>query len=327
MSAHRYEIGGIVLEADILLPELIPACAARADVFFGLLAAGTPDEEPRSWVRRWSLGENDGDAWALFARQEGGWLIRFPSCGDFRISSDGRRIVCRPLPGIPAATIRHLLLDQAMPLALSQRGACVLHASAVALGQHALGFIGQSGSGKSTLAATLAGYGAELLCDDCLIAKEEGSAWHLLPYYPGVRLWPETARNIGLGRSHATEVAHYTQKLRIGDEATLPFRRLATPLGGLCFLCEEGDEVSIRRLTAREAFLALVEASYLLELDEPSSLKDQFEAVGRIADAVPCHMLCYPYSYEVLPRVRNALLDCLSMDQSTGKPCPTVISG
>ena len=322
-----HEIGGMVLEADMAMPELPPATFTRPDFTFECLVPATPQNEPARWVHRWSIPEDEGSAWALFTRVEGEWLIRFPSQGDFSVSPDGRNIRCRPLPGIPDATIRHLLLDQVLPLAMSHRGRLTLHASAMALGPHAVGFAAQSGSGKSTLVASFACHGAEMLSDDCLVADEKDGAWRVLPYYPGVRLWPDNAEALGVARSSAVEVAHYTRKLRLGEEAGLPFRRSPAPLRALFFLSEDGSKVSIRRLSAREAFLALVEASYTLGVHEASVLQRQFETIGRIVDAVPCHILCYPYSYEVLPQVREALFDCLCMDPSTETPCPTAIPG
>jgi hypothetical protein len=323
MGTFRYGIGGIVLEANLAFPELPPASGTAPALTFERLAPEGPRSEPARWVHRWSLPGAEGNDWALFARIEGEWLIRFPSQGDFRVSSDGRRIRCHPLPGIPDTTIRHLLLDQVLPLALSHQGRFALHASAVALGSIAVGFAAQSGSGKSTLAASLAGHGAEMLSDDCLMAEEEGGEWRVLPYYAGVRLWPDNVQALGMGGSPATEVAHYTAKLRLGEEAGLPFRRTPTALQALFFLSEDGADISIRPLSPREAFVALVEASFTLGVHDAPVLQRQFETIGRIVDAVPCHILCYPYSYDVLPRVREALFDCLGMGHPTGTRCST----
>ena len=327
MTAIRYDIGGVVLEANMEFPELALASSAAPVLTFERLAPEMPRSKPVRWVHRWSLPGDEGNDWALFAWVEREWLIRFPSQGDFRVSSDGRRIRCHPLRGIPDATIRHLLLDQVLPLALNHQGRFTLHASAVALGPYAIGFAAQSGSGKSTLVASLAGHGAAVLSDDCLVIEEEGGAWRVLPYYAGVRLWPDNVQALGMGRSPAMEVAHYTPKLRLGEEAGLPFRRTPTALRALFFLSEDGAEVSIRRLSPRGAFMALVESSFTLGVHEASVLQRQFETIGRMVDAVPCHILCYPYSYDVLPRVRHALFDCLGMGHSTGTKCSTAKSG
>jgi hypothetical protein len=311
MAARLYAVAGTVLGADVALPELEPADAGDPEIVFEMLPEGEPAGEAVAWIRQWDIPGDDEGPWALFAKQGPDWLVRFPSQGDFRIAGDGRRITCQPRPGIPEATLRHLLLDQLLPLALSQRGRFVLHASAVAIGGRAVGFAGMSGSGKSTLAAAFADHGAALLCDDCLVLAEEEGAWQALPYYAGLRLWPDAAGSLGVASPGAAAVAHYTPKIRIAGEAGMPFRHGPAPLAALYFLREEGDEVSVKPLSAREAFLALVESSFVLDANASEPLKGQFEAVGRLAAAVPCHILNYPYRFEVLPAVTRLLLDRL----------------
>jgi hypothetical protein len=68
---------------------------------------------------------------------------------------------------------------------LARRGAVVLHASAVAEGEHAYVFAGHSGVGKSTIAEIAGACGAEVLSDDrtVLFARDgavmaAGTPWH-----------------------------------------------------------------------------------------------------------------------------------------------------
>jgi hypothetical protein len=306
-----YEIGGVVLASEMPLPELPLARRDRAGIAFERLPDGAPDEEPGHWSRRWTLDDGEG-TWALFARDARGWLVRFPALVEFRVAPDARRITCRSLPGTPEVTLRHLLLDQVLPLAMSRLGRFGLHASGVVIDGRAYGIVAPSGSGKSTLAAWLAREGAQLLSDDCLVIEESRGRWLAHPWYPGVRLWPGNAGQVSA--DPGSPVAHYTTKVRVGEAGGLAFHREAAPLAGLFILSEDGERVSARRMTPRDALVALVEASYLLEQEEPAALQAQFDFVGRVADAVPCHVLCYPYRYDVLPRVRELMID----------PCKTV---
>ena len=131
----------------------------------------------------------------------------------FRSVGIGHRIVAGAHRALPAATLRHLLLDQVLPLALGRMGRMAIHASAVHVpGLGAVAFAGGPGSGKSTLAAALARAGCAVLSDDCLvIAVRSGGVW-AIPSYPGVRLWPDAASRLGYrGRL----VAHYSDKVRV----------------------------------------------------------------------------------------------------------------
>ena len=92
--------------------------------------------------------------------------------------------------------MRHLLLDQVMPLVLS-RDRLVLHASAVATPAGAAAFIGFTGAGKSTLAASLSAAGFPILSDDCLVIERDGRGFLARPFYPGARLWPDSVHAVG----------------------------------------------------------------------------------------------------------------------------------
>jgi hypothetical protein len=212
------------------------------------------------------------------------------------------------------------MLDQVLPLALSQQGRIALHASGLVIDGQAIGIVAPSGSGKSTLASTLARDGAALMCDDCLVALPRAGGWIAMPWYPGLRLWPDNAE---AGKSGAqARVAHYTAKVRVGE--SLRFHGSPAPLAALYVLSEDGDNVSLAPMAGRDAVLALVESSYLLAQDDPVALRAQLEFASRLVESVPCHILCYPYRYDVLPRVSELLL--ASLAAGTQEPCPSAMS-
>src|SRR5207253_1964784 len=147
-----------------------------------------------------------------------GYLFHFPELADFRIDAAGRTIRCHPVPGTPLETIRHLFLDQVIPLVLSKRGKLVVHASATLFSEGASAFIGMAGAGKSTLAASLADRGFPLLTDDCLLLEEKGHEFSVIPSYPGVRLWDEASSALFGQVPFSGPVAHYTQKKRLDSD-------------------------------------------------------------------------------------------------------------
>src|SRR5215472_13646679 len=158
---HAYRIYGLLLTSNTVLPELTSVKEFHADCHFELLADGDPFAIEVDWFHEWTAGDNgeaeDGkNPWLRLGRTVEGYLLRFPSCGDFIISADTTRIKCRPLPGTAKVNVHHILLDQVIPLVLSRRERIVLHASAVLTGNGVIAFAGNSGSGKSTLAASFA---------------------------------------------------------------------------------------------------------------------------------------------------------------------------
>jgi hypothetical protein len=318
-STHTYRICDLVLASDTALPELAPATAFGAECRFELLPPGNPSAVDGDWFHQWTIEKSDEEedskeVWLRFARTADGYLLRFPSCGDFSVSADGARIQCRPLPGTPEVTVRHLLLDQVLPLVLSRRERIVLHASAVLTGHGIIAFAGKTGQGKSTLAASLARNGCSLVSDDCLVLRTEGGGWTALPSYPGVRLWPSTAGEVLREDMPTAEVAHYTLKRRVCDKAVLPCASGPAPLRRLFFLADDTGEVSFERLPPGRLFMALVGFAYSLDIQDAAFLRRQFETVGRLTADVPADAIHYPREFSALPAVREAILKHLDGD-------------
>lgn len=98
-------------------------------------------------------------------RTAAGWSIFYHRAGEFRLAADLRSATAHALPG-QAQTLPLLLAGGVVSWLLNLRGEPVLHASAVAVGDDAVAFLGASGMGKSTLATLLCSAGAHLVTDD-----------------------------------------------------------------------------------------------------------------------------------------------------------------
>jgi hypothetical protein len=324
---HAYRICDLALASNIPLPELTPAETLRAECKFELLPPGPPAPGDFAWFHQWLSDDSDGETadgthdeskrvWAYFARTNDGYLLRFPSCGDFLLSADAAEIRFCPLPGTPDVTIRHLLLDQVIPLVLSRRGRVVLHASAVQTAHGVIAFAGKSGQGKSTLAASFAQNGCALLSDDCLVLRREKGRWIALPSYPGVRLWPSAANELLQDRlsqkdTLTVEVAHYTSKRRVSESEVLPFAKSPGPVRRLFVLADDTPTSALQRLPAARAFMALIESAYNLDITDTAFLRRQFEALGQLTEDVPAYAIHYPREFASLPALRQTILSHL----------------
>jgi len=312
---YSYRICDLVLTSNTVLPELATANALGAECRFELLPAGNSSADDVDWFHHWTIEENENDEvedskepWLRFGRTADGYLLRFLSCGDFVVSADTMKIQCRPLPGTPEATVRHLLLDQVIPLVLSRRERIVLHASAVLTRYGVIAFAGKSGQGKSTLAASFAREGCALVSDDCLVLRAEHGGWTAIPSYPGIRLWPSTIEEILREDAPTWDVAHYTIKRRLGDTNVLPYASGPAPLRRLFFLADDAGEVSLEKLLPRRTIMALVEFAYNLDIKDAAFLRRQFDTVVRLTGEVPAYEVHYPREFAALPAVREAIL-------------------
>ncbi len=287
-SARGYRFCGDTIASAIELPllgrgeSLDPACTIELAPFADRV---TPND---CWFHHWRIGRQA--PWLSFARRDDGYLLRFHGLADFLVSADGARIRACPSRALPGDTLRHLLVDQVLPLALSRRGRLLLHASAVHVpGIGALAFAGPTGRGKSTLAAVLASRGGRILADDCLAIESREGSLYVPPAYPGLRLWPDApSRALRRGTS-GSRVAHYTRKRRVNGGA-LRFHRHPSPLRALFLVSERSDSglpAVIRRCRASSRLMGLVKYAYMLDIEDRENLASTFDRLVSIVTSVP----------------------------------------
>jgi hypothetical protein len=306
MAMHR--VSGLRLEADIPLPELPRASAAHADCRFQLLPPRRGAAVPRAWLHRWR--RDDGEVLVSLGRVGRDYLVRFTGLADFLISREADLIRCRARPGISPVTVRHLLLDQVIPMVLAHRGRLALHASAAITGDGALAFAGKAGWGKSTICASLAHAGGSPLADDCLVIGGRRGRFFAIPSYPGLRLWPDTVTALG-HRVHTCElVAQYSEKRRITSRRAEIRRRLPVPLRAIYVLSPPRRRrvIRIARIEPREAVGRLLAHTHRLDLTDRSRLVAELDALGRLAARVPVFELAFPRDLERLAALRAAVL-------------------
>jgi len=315
MRPEVYRVSGLTLESSVSLPELTPAGGVGPECRFLLLPSRTPGPASIEWFHQWRLP--DGPLWLGLGRLGQEYLLRFPDLADFFVSSDGSAVRCQPVPGIPLETIRHLLLDQVIPLVLSQRGRLVLHASAVKVASGGVAFLGMTGEGKSTLTASFSQDRFPLLTDDCLVVDDTGGEFLGIPSYPGLRLWPEVIAALFEPEPRLAPVAHYTRKRRLGKESDrLLFCSDPVPLRRLYVLAPapgrgEPNAVTITPLSPRDTMMELVQYTYCLDIADREQLRRGFESLGRAAASRPLCRLTFPRDLSFLPAVRAAILQDL----------------
>jgi hypothetical protein len=258
-----------------------------------------------------------------FGRLGADYLLRFTDLADYVVRVEQREIRCYPKPDTTIETIRHLLLDQVIPLVLSSQGKIVLHASAVATPEGAIAFIGNTGRGKSTLAASFIKRGFPLLTDDCLLIEDRDGGLFVKPSYQGLRLWPETVSALFDGKAHLDEVAHYTEKKRLGgDKNQLPFCNHAVPLKRAYLLAsveemDAADSIIITPIPPREALMEMVQYSYRMDINDSDRLKRDFELYSRIATLPLFYRLAHPRDLSLLTSVQQAILESIAAGPET----------
>ena len=123
-------------------------------------------------------------------------------------------VTIHPFPDSPPETIRHLLLNQVLPLVLSRRGRTVLHASAVSYAGRVAAFIGVGVFGALAVAAVKIGAPFGYLLILLALAAPLAGLLHWLESWLAhdiaYRLLAEMRIDIGLSDGQAARIAANT---------------------------------------------------------------------------------------------------------------------
>lgn len=304
----RYVAYGLRISSDVALPEL------RADSGHGV-------HDVRITVDALPEVPALADAIGLGVRHTaGGTYLRWKDVGSFRVC-DGKRITCDPAPSMSAQTFRLPLLGVVMGVLLHQRGLLTLHASAVAINGEAVAFIGWKGAGKSTTAAALQARGHTLITDDVLaLESAEDGDIHVLPAFPQIKLWPESAAGLGYDPSALPALDESVEK-----RALRPVEQFAThplPLGRIYFL-DEGTESRIKPITGGERFTTLLSQAYAPRfLGSGASTAAYFNKCQRLARHVPLYRLTRAMDFSRMREWLCAVEDCTTASDGAAGRLP-----
>jgi hypothetical protein len=260
------------------------------------VAAKAPTQvllDPAELQRRWSdvahrsesvreLRDGDRVLLSVELAPSAGYLVHAPGFARILVSPDGTEVLCDPEP--KSSEWCTLLSAQALPLAATLRGLEVLHASAVLMGDGALGggavlFAGPQGAGKSSLAAALLRGGATLLSDDTVALESRDGA---LLAHPGATLLhlraDEHERLSTEERALLGPSAAVLGKQRYNPSAIAS----AAPFGGLFLLERSEHGVSLEQIDAVDPF-ALLASTFNLSVRTPERLTRHLDLAATLA--------------------------------------------
>jgi len=303
----NYQYSDMVVDSTLHFPELtkvISSTPAHVQIRSG--PGLRPDLLDAPIDRTWTMP--DGSPWTTFRQLESDWFVDFPDFCGFLLAADGTRVTCYPQPGTGIDTVRHLILNQILPLVLSARGCHTFHASAVEVEGRAAVFSGQSGAGKSTLALDFARNGERFLSDDLVVFEKTQNGMEVVPSYPSLRVCSDTLDQAGAGLRVAPS-AEYNTKSRLLAGESLSFQNARVPLGAIYLIGAAAPAVEIEEVKGAEAIVELVRASFVLDASRRDYLKSHFDRVADLSSMARLFRLRYPRDFERLPEVRGKIAD------------------
>lgn len=288
-----YSVCGLGIRSVVPLPELDEA-NVQPDV---AIRWGKVDAVPES--RRYH------EIGVLANREE--VCLFWTDIGAFLISG-GDEIIVDPAPNVDRQVLRLFLLGRVLGTLLHQRGLLVLHASAVAANGSAIAFMGGKGWGKSTLAGAMYREGHPIVADDVVAIRVDSPGMAtVFPAFPQLKLWPEAAAFLGdsvatLPRLHP----EYEKRARV---AARGFSAAPLPLKAI-YVLDEGEQLELKTLGPREAFLELVRHTYAAKLLEATGTASQhFRRCDELVRSVSIRRLKRTSLLQELPDVTKLLME------------------
>ena len=291
---YYYQAYGLTIGSQLSLPELIEIPQAKVQVTVRLDDCPAP--------------ASITSAPSEFRRTRDETVLSWSQVGRFRVRA-GEEITFQPAAGADGRLTRDALLGVVMGELLRQRGLLVLHASAVAVGDSIVAFVGGKQWGKSTLAATLCARGHKLMADDvAAIEFSDDARPTVVPAFPHFRMWPDAISSLGLDPEALPKVV-WSGKRYV--EVNGNFRGSRGPLARV-FLLGDGDSPRIEPATGGESLTKLLGNTYAGRATQscfqPGESSDFLRCAQLVHSAIVYH-LKYPRSLELLPAVVKMVED------------------
>lgn len=237
---YTYCAYGLNIHSVLPLPELIIS-EGKADVMIRFGKVEYPPTKAPDTFRHLHVVERNV-------------YLTWDDVGSFLVR-DGCEIIIDPILGVEERVVRLFLLGTSLAMLLQQRGLTILHASAVAKAGQVVAFAGEKGAGKSTFAGALHTKGYELVADDILAIDASQGRPMVLPGFPHLKLWPDSASLLGCDPEDMPRLRPELEKRAYA--LTTRFSQLPLPLRCV-YILSPGCSTKIEPLQSQDALTALM---------------------------------------------------------------------
>lgn len=285
-------IANIAVPGLVSLPNAVTVDDVRLQLGTSPYSRNNISEGSEELIYESSYKDDSGNAGLRIWRTSDGqyWHLAYYDRTEFWLERAGKEIWAT-WPG--ESTLEDAcsyLLGPVLGLILRLRGVTCLHASAVALEDCCVVFVGAEGAGKSTTAAAFAREGYGVLSDDIVALAETATGFVVMPAYPHLCLWPES---VAMLYGSPDALPHFSkgwekQRLSLGDQDAR-FASQPLSLAAIYFLGERrGDPApKVESVRPQNGLLSLVADTFANKILDREMRAREFEVLGRLASCVP----------------------------------------
>jgi hypothetical protein len=293
-GSYRCSIYGLGVVANSVIPGVPASTIASEDIriSFGSLPAWLHEvsdtQIETSYIADYK-SECGEPALRVFRVLDGRYYrFRYADETEFVVDRAGTEIWAAWREPLTLEDTATYLLGPVMGFVMLLRGIVCLHASAVAIGDEAIAFLGPAGSGKSTTAAAFAERGYSVLAEDVVTLDDRGDQFLVRPGYPCIRLWPAAVKALYGSETHLPKLTPNWDKcyLDLSDN----FHGEPLRLAAIYHLRERRHEVTapfVQALDRSEAMMSLVANTYATKLMDKQMRAREFELLTRVVKSVP----------------------------------------
>jgi hypothetical protein len=284
-NKHHYQVFGLHVVADIILPELMkaisPLAVPQVSIHLGKVPTAIADH----------ILKTDS-----YQAAKGKFLFLVPGVAKYYVA-DGNSIMVEPDKQAEEYSVRLFLLGTSFGALLMQRGILPLHGSAVVAGGRGVVFTGMSGAGKSSLLAAFRKRGYPFLTDDvvAVTVDPDGIAW-IHPSYPQQKLWRDSTKAVGVETESLKPFYIYEDQEKFAVPAPQGFRQSPVPLAAVYELqAANCPEVELQVLEGMDKLAVLLSHTYRPWLIRGMGLKAaHFKQCASVARQVTVSLLSRP---------------------------------
>jgi hypothetical protein len=313
-----YSIYGLSVCSNHVIPGLIASTTARQPdmrIWLELKPSWlNSTSEGQTWYISPDLAENGEPLLIIRSLKEGEYFhLGYADGTEFIVDRTGTEMWATWPDSLTVDDTATYLLGPVMGFVLLLRGTVCLHASAIAVGNHAIALVGSSGAGKSTTAAAFARSGYGVLSEDVVALVQQEQIFLVQPAYPRIRLWAESVATL-YGAEDAlpcltpTWNKHYLELTGNGCR----FQQEPLPLAAIYILDERLDDVrapSVEAVPASEGFIALVANTYATRLMDKTMRAREFKLLGHVMNSVPLRRVTPHRNPAYLSKLCEVILD------------------